>query len=42
MCWEEFDAEYVKSMTRILENIKMPDNTCFSCVQRVKNVVRVP
>jgi hypothetical protein len=39
---EEFDAEYVKSMDRILKNISIPDDVCFKCKQRVKNVVRVP
>jgi hypothetical protein len=39
---EEFDAEYVKSMDRILKNISIPDDVCFKCRQKVKNVVRVP
>lgn len=38
----EYDAEYARSMDRILDNISIPDDVCFKCKQRVKNVVRVP
>lgn len=39
---EEFDAEYVKSMQRILQNISVPNDECFVCQQKVKSIVRVP
>ncbi len=39
---EEFDAEYAKSMQRILENIRIPNDACFECNQRVKTIVRIP
>jgi hypothetical protein len=39
---EEFDAEYVKSMERILKNVSIPDNACFKCNQKIRSVVRVP
>lgn len=38
----EFDAEYAKSMQRILDNISVPNDECFKCQQKIKSVVRTP
>jgi hypothetical protein len=39
---EKFEAEYIASMSAILDNMKLPNDICFKCNQPVRKVVAIP
>ncbi len=38
----EFDAEYMSTMSALLDNIKMPNDICFNCNSTVRKVTQIP
>lgn len=39
---EAFDAEYMASMSAILNNLKVPNDMCFQCNSRIKKAIAIP
>jgi hypothetical protein len=39
---DEFEAEYMASMSALLNNIKTPNDICFNCNSKVRKVVAIP
>ncbi len=39
---EYYDAEYIKSLNQITQNIKTPKDICFQCAPKIRKVVQIP
>ncbi len=37
-----YDAEYIKSLNQITQNIKTPKDICFQCAPKIRKVVQIP
>jgi hypothetical protein len=42
MLRDKFEAEYMASMSAILDNMKLPNDVCFKCNQPVRKAVAIP
>jgi hypothetical protein len=38
----KFEAEYIASMTALIDNIKLPNDICFSCNSKVRKTTMIP
>jgi hypothetical protein len=39
---DEYEAEYIASMSGILDNLQLPNDICFRCDSRIKKTVAIP
>lgn len=39
---DEYEAEYMASMTGIMSNLKLPNDICFKCNQNIRRVIAIP